>query len=160
MLPATSFLTRFLSNLQSSSSAYASSFIGTAQGAAAGDAEIQLTTSPTINFLQLAIATVERAPAPGASAVQARGTDGGVAREWQQLVARYRRLSGSEGVLAQKEVLDALDTISTDVFLIPAQRGGNDLLQNLMGSLFGGGGGGGLPALGGMGGMGGLGSAR
>jgi hypothetical protein len=38
--------------------------------------------------------------------VEARGTDGGVGREWEGLVSRYKRVGGSEGVLAQKEVLE------------------------------------------------------
>ncbi|KLT44838.1 hypothetical protein CC85DRAFT_283138 [Cutaneotrichosporon oleaginosum] len=135
ILAATSFLQRYLSLLSSPSSPQKDIFILTAQG-------VQLTTSPTLNFLQLAVLTVQRAPAPGASAVQARGMDGGVARDWQQLVGRYRRIAGNDGVLAQKEVLEVLDAISTGVFLIPPPRGGNDMLQSLMGSLFGGGGGG------------------
>lgn len=90
-----------------------------------------------INFLHLAIATVQRAPAPGASAVQARGTDGGTARDWQQLVARYRRVSP---LMKDSEIVEAIEHISSAVFLIPSRSGGNDMLQNLMGSLFGGGG--------------------
>ncbi|BEI79580.1 hypothetical protein CcaverHIS002_0101090 [Cutaneotrichosporon cavernicola] len=132
VLAATSFLQRYLSLLAAPSSPQKDSFIGTVEG-------VQLTTWPAVNFLQLAVLTVQRAPAPGTSAVQARGMDGGVARDWQQLVARYRRLAGSTGLLAQKEVVEAIDAISTGVFLIPPPRGGNDMLQNLMGSLFGGG---------------------
>ncbi len=99
VLAATSFLQRYLSLLAAPSSPQKDSFIGSAEG-------VQLTTSPTLNFLQLAVLTVQRAPAPGTSAVQARGMDGGVARDWQQLVGRYRRLAGNSGVLAQKEVLE------------------------------------------------------
>ena len=66
--------------------------------------DIQLTSSPTLNFLQLAILTVQRAPAVGASAVQARGTDGGAARDWEGLCGRYIRLGGREGVLANRDV--------------------------------------------------------
>lgn len=106
LVAATAFMSRYLSLLSAPSSPAASIFLGSAPGPTPSDAQISLTTSPTLNFLQLAIATVQRAPAPGASAVQARGTDGGVARDWQQLVSRYRRLAGSEGVLAQKEVVE------------------------------------------------------
>ncbi|KAL1410062.1 hypothetical protein Q8F55_004064 [Vanrija albida] len=148
VLPASAFLTRFLSLLQSPGSASSGIFLGAAPGPTPSDAYVELTTSPTLNFLQLALATVERAPAPGVSGVQARGTDGGVARDWQQLLARYRRIGGSDGVLANPDVNEALEHISAAVFLIPQRNAGqNDLLQNLMGSLFGGGGGG-LPALG------------
>ncbi|GMK54600.1 hypothetical protein CspeluHIS016_0111860 [Cutaneotrichosporon spelunceum] len=132
VLAATSFLQRYLSLLAAPSSPQKDCFISTAE-------DVQLTTSITLNFLQLAVLTVQRAPAPGASAVQARGTDGGVARDWQQLVSRYRRVAGSTGVLAQREVVEALEAISVGVFLISPPRGGNDMLQNLMGSLFGGG---------------------
>ncbi|WOO79356.1 Golgi to ER traffic protein 4 [Vanrija pseudolonga] len=149
VLPAAAFLQRFLSLLQSPASAASSIFLGSAPGPTPTDAYVELTTSPTLNFLQLALATVERAPAPGVSGVQARGTDGGVARDWQQLLARYRRIAGSDGVLANPDVNEALEHISASVFLIPQRNTGqNDLLQNLMGSLFGGGSGGGLPGLG------------
>lgn len=49
-----------------------------------------MTISPSLNFLQLAILTVQRAPAEGVSGVQARGTTGGVAKEWESLVRRYK----------------------------------------------------------------------
>lgn len=104
VLPASAFLQRFLSLLQSPASAASSIFLGAAPGPTPTDAYVELTTSPTLNFLQLALATVERAPAPGVSGVQARGTDGGVARDWQQLLARYRRIAGSDGVLANPDV--------------------------------------------------------
>lgn len=42
----------------------------------------------------------------GVSGVQARGTDGGVGREWENLVNRYRRVGGQQGTLAQGEVLE------------------------------------------------------
>ncbi|KAK1923080.1 hypothetical protein DB88DRAFT_330984 [Papiliotrema laurentii] len=144
ILPATTFLTRFLSLLSSPSSPSRDIF-STALPSQTPDSvsEIQLTTCPTLNFLQLALITVQRAPAPGVSGVQARGTDGGIAREWQGLVARYTRSSGSGGLLAQKEVQEVLAQISAEVFLIPQKAGQGDMLQNLMGSLFGGGGGGG-----------------
>lgn len=99
ILAASSFLQRYLSLLSAPSSPQKDTFIGSAEG-------VQLTTSPTLNFLQLAVLTVQRAPAPGTSAVQARGMDGGVARDWQQLVSRYRRMAGNSGVLAQKEVVE------------------------------------------------------
>jgi hypothetical protein len=95
ILPAQTFLTRFLSLLQPASS------ILSVEGS-----DVQITSSPTLNFLQMAILTCQRAPAPGVSGVQARGTDGGVGREWEGLVGRYRRVSGAQGFLAQKEVLE------------------------------------------------------
>jgi hypothetical protein len=95
ILPAQTFLTRFLSLLQPASS------ILSVEGS-----DVLITSSPTLNFLQMAILTCQRAPAQGVSGVQARGTDGGVGREWEGLVGRYRRVSGAQGVLAQKEVLE------------------------------------------------------
>lgn len=111
-MAATAFLSRYLSLLSAPSCPAASIFLGSAPGPTPTDAQIQLTTSPTLNFLQLAVATVQRAPAPGASAVQARGTDGGVARDWQQLVSRYRRIAGNSGVLAQKDVLEVISLLA------------------------------------------------
>ncbi|WWD08334.1 hypothetical protein V865_006445 [Kwoniella europaea PYCC6329] len=145
ILPALTFLTQFLSLLSSSSSAYHKNFITAIPSQTSFSLnEVHLTTSPTLNFLQLALITVQRAPAPGVSGVAARGMDGGIAKEWEGLCRRYSRNSGVNGVLAQKEVQETLMQISTEVFHIPPPRGagGNDLLQNLMGSLFGGGGGG------------------
>ncbi|WRT70685.1 uncharacterized protein IL334_007683 [Kwoniella shivajii] len=154
ILPALTFLTQFLSLLSSSSSSYHKNFITSLPSQTSYSLnEIHLTTSPTLNFLQLALITVQRAPAPGVSGNTARGMDGGVPREWDALCRRYSRNSGANGVIAQKEVQEILMQISTEVFKAPPPRGagGNDLLQNLMGSLFGGGsgGGGGAGAIGG-----------
>ena len=66
--------------------------------------DFQLTNSPTLNFLQLALVTVQRAPALGVSGIQARGTTGGIGREWEALVGRYVKMSGMRGVLGQGEV--------------------------------------------------------
>lgn len=98
VLAASTFLAQLLSLLSSPSSKIGPDFFISSEGG------VQLTTSSTVNFLQLAVATVQRAPAPGTSPVQARGTDGGVAKEWQALLHRYRRLAGNQGVLAQKDV--------------------------------------------------------
>ncbi|WWC72559.1 uncharacterized protein I206_106521 [Kwoniella pini CBS 10737] len=143
--PALTFLTQFLSLLSSTTSPYHKNFITPIPSQTSFSiSEIQLTTSPTLNFVQLALITVQRAPAPGVSGVTARGMDGGIPKEWEGLCRRYSRNSGASGVLAQREVQEVLMQISTEVFHIPPPRGagGNDLLQNLMGSLFGGGGGG------------------
>lgn len=98
LLAASTFLAQFLSHLSSPSSKIGSDFFIGSEGG------VQLTTSSTVNFLQLAIATVQRAPSPGTSPVQARGMDGGVAKDWQSLLHRYRRLAGNNGVLVQKDV--------------------------------------------------------
>ncbi|KAK4684030.1 golgi to ER traffic protein 4, partial [Tremellales sp. Uapishka_1] len=143
ILPALTFLTRFLA-LLSASPASSKLFSSTLPSQTSFSLpEIQLTSSPTLNFLQLALITVQRAPAVGVSGVEARGTTGGIGREWEALVGRYKRLGGG-GLLADKEVQEILQEISTNVFLIPPPRSGGqgDMLQNLMGSLFGGGGGG------------------
>ncbi|ORX41022.1 hypothetical protein BD324DRAFT_647922 [Kockovaella imperatae] len=142
ILPAITFLTRFLSLLSSPQSPFHKSIISALPSQTTFSvAEIQVTASPTLNFLQLALITIQRASAKGVSAVQARGMDGGIGKEWEQLVGRYMRSSGASGVIGQKDVHEALSQISHNVFLIPARggQGGNDLLQNLMGSLFGGG---------------------
>ncbi|KAI9633514.1 uncharacterized protein MKK02DRAFT_38167 [Dioszegia hungarica] len=143
ILPAASFLSHFLYLLSSPTTAFSKSGGFTTTHPSPADApfpSILVTASPTLNFLQLAIITIQRAPAVGVSGVQARGTDGGVGREWEALVHRYRRVCGAKGVLAQNEVLEAIAQISTNVFLIPPPRGQQpDMLQNLMG-MFGGGG--------------------
>ncbi|WVR08549.1 hypothetical protein IAU60_005604 [Kwoniella sp. DSM 27419] len=144
--PALTFLSHFLSLLSSPSAPSHKLFVTSLPSQTSFSIpEIQLTTSPTLNFLQLALITVQRAPAPGVSGIAARGMDGGIGREWEGLCRRYSKVSGAAGVLGQSEVQEVLMQISTEVFLIPPSRGagGNDLLQNLMGSLFGGGGGGG-----------------
>ena len=97
ILPAQTFLSRFLSLLSPTSSILSVS---------GSESDIMITPSPTLNFLQMAILTCQRAPAQGVSGVQARGTDGGIGREWEGLVSRYRRVSGQQGVLAQKEILE------------------------------------------------------
>lgn len=63
-----------------------------------------MTTSSTINFLQLALATIQRAPPVGSSGVQARGERGGVPREWDTLVRRYRGSGGAMSSEAMHEV--------------------------------------------------------
>lgn len=103
--PAITFLTRFLSLLSSQSSLSAKIFISTLPSQTSfSTPEIHLTTSSTLNFLQLALITVQRAPAVGVSDVQARGMDGGVGKEWEGLVGRYRRVCGGKGSLGNKEV--------------------------------------------------------
>ena len=105
ILPALTFLTRFLSLLKGSNSNSKQIFESSIPSQTSFSiSEIELTSSPTLNFLQLALITVQRAPAVGMSGVQARGMDGGVAREWQNLVGRYTRLSGSGGLLGSREV--------------------------------------------------------
>ncbi|ORY20752.1 hypothetical protein BCR39DRAFT_554838 [Naematelia encephala] len=151
ILPATTFLATFLSLLSSSQSSFKAHFLASMPSQTSFSLqEIHITSSPTLNFLQLALITVQRAPAVGVSGIQARGMDGGVGREWENLVGRYRRSAGPRGWLMTKEVQEVLMEISTNVFLIPPPRGqgGGDMLQNLMGSLFGGGGGGGGGAIG------------
>jgi hypothetical protein len=54
--------------------------------------------------------TVQRAPGEGLSGVAAMGMDGGVGREWEGLVNRYRRVCGADGVLNQKEVQEVSES--------------------------------------------------
>lgn len=104
ILPALTFLTNFLSLLSSSPSAKHLFTTTLPSQTSYSIADIQLTTCPTLNFLQLALITIQRAPGEGVSGVAARGLDGGVAKEWEALVGRYRRISWVNGVLGQKEV--------------------------------------------------------
>ena len=50
----------------------------------------------------------------GISGIQARGTDGGIGREWESLVGRYRRMTGSKGALGDKEVQEVSVDLSTE----------------------------------------------
>ena len=110
ILPATAFLNRFLSLLSSPASSCQSIFLSTLPSQTSfAPPEIHLTSSPTLNFLQLALITVQRAPAVGTSNVQARGMDGGIGREWESLVGRYRRMSGATSFLGDKEVQEVSD---------------------------------------------------
>lgn len=139
IVPAFTFLTTFLAHLTSPSSAFHASLASSIPSQTSFSLpEIIVTASQSLNFAQLALVTIQHAPAKGVSGVQARGTDGGIAREWRDLCARYSKASP---VVAQPEVQEALSQIATEVFLIPQPRSSsnNDLLQNLMGSLFGGG---------------------
>ncbi|OXG54285.1 cytoplasmic protein [Cryptococcus neoformans] len=139
IVPAFTFLTTFLAHLTSPSSAFHASLASSIPSQTSFSLpEIIVTASQSLNFAQLALVTIQHAPAKGVSGVQVRGTDGGIAREWRDLCARYSKTSP---VVAQPEVQEALSQIATEVFLIPQPRSSsnNDLLQNLMGSLFGGG---------------------
>lgn len=129
ILPAREFLNAYIQRISSSDP----SFVNTTMD------ELAITTCTSLNFLQLAVETVQRAPPEGMSAVEARGTTRGIPREWETLVRRYK---GSESVMSSQAMQEALMHISTNTFLIPPPRraGGNaDMIQNLMGSLFGGG---------------------
>ncbi|KIR30835.1 cytoplasmic protein [Cryptococcus deuterogattii LA55] len=139
IVPAFTFLTTFLAHLTSPSSVFHASLASSIPSQTSFSLpEIIVTASQSLNFAQLALVTIQHAPAKGVSGVHAGGTDGGIAREWKALCARYSKTSP---VVAQPEVQEALSQIATEVFLIPRPRSSsnNDLLQNLMGSLFGGG---------------------
>ena len=69
-----------------------------------GSGEMPLTTSSTLNWLQMAVLTVQRAPAEGVSDVQARGTTGGISREWESLVRKYKGQDKVVGSQAVQEV--------------------------------------------------------
>lgn len=170
VLPAQTFLRRFIELVASSDPSFISATVTAPPTSpeAAASSDLCVTASPTINFLQLALVTVQRAPAVGSSGVQARGERGGVPREWEALVRRYKGSGGAMSSEAMHEVrtgkgaggrlsprvgsnADAIELVpqallhtSTNTFLIPPPRGaggGADMLQSLMGSLFGGGGG-------------------
>lgn len=81
---------RYLSLLSTYKPAFITSNLTAPESSTATPSEISLTVSPSLNFLQLAILTVQRAPAEGVSGVQARGTNGGIAKEWESLTRRYK----------------------------------------------------------------------
>lgn len=102
IVPAFTFLTTFLAHLTSPSSAFHASLASSIPSQTSFSLpEIIVTASQSLNFAQLALVTIQHAPAKGVSGVQARGTDGGIAREWRDLCARYSKASP---VVAQPEV--------------------------------------------------------
>ncbi|KAJ9125435.1 hypothetical protein QFC22_000396 [Naganishia vaughanmartiniae] len=101
ILPAKTFMQRFLSLLSTKHPEFIMSSLTAPAEAPAVPTEVSLTISETLNFLQLAILSVQRAPAEGVSGVQARGTNGGIGKDWESLVRRYKGMSAvirDEGV--------------------------------------------------------------
>lgn len=101
ILPAKTFMNRYLSLLSSHNPTFITSTLTAPENGSTSPSEVSMTVSPSLNFLQLAILTVQRAPAEGVSGVQARGTTGGVAKEWESLVRRYKGMGpllNDEGV--------------------------------------------------------------
>jgi hypothetical protein len=98
ILPAQTFLSKYITLLASNNA----DFIVDALTYSSG--ELPITTSSTLNWLQLAVLTVQRAPAEGVSGVQARGTSGGIAREWESLLRKYKGQDKVVGSQAIQEV--------------------------------------------------------
>lgn len=105
--------------------------------------ELLITALPSLNFLQLTILAAQ----VGAGAPSAPGpgkAPGGGRNVWTQVCNRYER---EVTWLQTQEVKQSREVLGQMWFGIqPAGRQGNDLMSNLMGSLFGGGGGGGRRA--------------
>ncbi|CAE7116292.1 unnamed protein product [Rhizoctonia solani] len=97
--------------------------------------EVQITTDPTLNFLQLAIQTCQRAGWGTEARTPEEEKYNRVSREaWLRLASRYRtRIAGGE---IMRDVIDSLGNIYFD---IPAPRRGANPLQDMMSSFFGGG---------------------
>jgi len=96
--------------------------------------EVQITTDPTLNFLQLAIQTCQRAGWGHEATTDEEQKQNRAARDaWLRLAARYRtRITGGEAMR------DAIESLGTVYFDIPASRRGGNPLQDMMSSLFGG----------------------
>lgn len=102
IVPAFTFLTTFLAHLTSPSSVFHASLASSIPSQTSFSLpEIVVTASQSLNFAQLALVTIQHAPDKGVSGVHAGGTDGGIAREWKALCARYSKTSP---VVAQPEV--------------------------------------------------------
>lgn len=106
ILPAKKFMNRYLSLLSAYNPAFITSNLTAPESSTSTPFEVSLTVSPSLNFLQLAILTVQRAPAEGVSGVQARGTTGGVGKEWESLVRRYKGM----GPLLNDEAVQEVGT--------------------------------------------------
>lgn len=104
ILPAKTFMNRYLSLLSAHNPAFITSNLTAPESSTSTPFEVSLTVSPSLNFLQLAILTVQRAPAEGVSGVQARGTTGGVGKEWESLVRRYKGMGPLLNAEAVQEV--------------------------------------------------------
>ncbi|KAG9121456.1 hypothetical protein FRC07_002584 [Ceratobasidium sp. 392] len=98
--------------------------------------EIQITTDPTLNFLQLAIQTCQRAGWGNEATTSEEETQHRASRDaWLRLAARYRtRVIGGDAMR------DAIDSLGAAYFDLPVARKGANPLQDMMSSLFGGGG--------------------
>ncbi|CAE6402728.1 unnamed protein product [Rhizoctonia solani] len=97
--------------------------------------EVQITTDPTLNFLQLAIQTCQRAGWGPEARTPEEEKHNRMSREaWLRLASRYRtRIVGGD---VMREAIDSLGSIYFD---IPAPRKGANPLQDMMSSFFGGG---------------------
>ncbi|CAE6425813.1 unnamed protein product [Rhizoctonia solani] len=97
--------------------------------------EVQITTDPTLNFLQLAIQTCQRAGWGPEARTPEEEKYNRVSREtWLRLASRYRtRIVGGD------VMRDAIESLGNIYFDIPAARKGANPLQDMMSSLFGGG---------------------
>ncbi|QRV89871.1 Golgi to ER traffic protein 4 [Ceratobasidium sp. AG-Ba] len=97
--------------------------------------EIQITTDPTLNFLQLAIQTCQRAGWGTEATTTEEETQNRASRDaWLRLAARYRtRVVGGE------TTRDAIESLGSLYFDLPSARKGANPLQDMMSSLFGGG---------------------
>ncbi|CCO34307.1 hypothetical protein BN14_08404 [Rhizoctonia solani AG-1 IB] len=97
--------------------------------------EVQITTDPTLNFLQLAVQTCQRAGWGPEATTSEEERNNRVSREvWLRLASRYRtRIVGGD---VMRDIIDSLGNIYFD---IPAPRKGGNPLQDMMSSFFGGG---------------------
>ncbi|KAG8690642.1 hypothetical protein FRC09_011903 [Ceratobasidium sp. 395] len=97
--------------------------------------DIQITTDPTLNFLQLAIQTCQRAGWGNEATTSEEETQHRASRDaWLRLAARYRtRVAGGDAMR------DAIESLGAVYFDIPLARKGANPLQDMMSSLFGGG---------------------
>ena len=94
--------------------------------AAGGDDEILFTSLPVANWLQLVVRSAQRGEGAKAS--------------WSELVGPKYRSWGRPG-LRDEHIREAVQTIGQQTFKIapPRGAGGNNMMADLMGSLFGGG---------------------
>ncbi|CED83811.1 Uncharacterized conserved protein [Phaffia rhodozyma] len=125
ILPARSTLDTFLSHLLSSNPSF---LIERIPFPSADNAdEILYTTLPVANYLQLLIRSVQRSGSETAKV------------SWTELGSKYR--SWGKPWLRDEHIKEAVQYISTNTFKIPAPRGagGNNMMADLMSSLFGGG---------------------
>jgi hypothetical protein len=105
--PARTFLSKFINLLSSSDSSFVTSNL-MLPSKDSSPAEVPVTISSTLNWLHLVILTAQRAPAEGVSGVQARGTTGGIPKDWESLCRRYK---GQEKIISSGPVSEVSSSI-------------------------------------------------
>lgn len=144
LMPAHAFLEAFLEKLleaQPTLLVERTSLPSTLANSPGAPADFKLTSVASLNYLQLTVLNAQVGAGSPFAASTGTNVKGGGRQLWLQSGSRYEKDVTWLQAPGVKESREAVGQIWFGVK--PAGRGGNDLMANLMGSLFGGGGGGG-----------------